>query len=54
MDPILEGTIWIVGAGLVGVYSERKGNGFARGFLLSILFSLMVGFLITGFIKGKR
>ena len=46
--------VWTVAAALVGIYSEKKGFGFPRGFFLSILLSPVGGLLIVGFMKGKR
>jgi hypothetical protein len=44
----------LVLCGLVGMYAERKGYRFSRGFFFSLLLSPLIGFLIMGFSTKKN
>ena len=48
------GIIWLILAILVGVYASRKGSSGFGYFILSIILSPLIGFLIALLIKEKK
>lgn len=45
-------TLWVVFAGLVGAFWQSKGRGFGGGFVVSLLLSPLVGFIIGLVLKS--
>ena len=45
---------WIVLAALVALWNVSRGNSFAVGFLLSLLLSPVIGFIIVAVTKANK
>ncbi len=46
--------VWFVLSVAIGLWNQKRGNGFLTGFLISLLLSPVIGFLIAVFSKPKR
>ena len=46
--------LWLVLAGLVGGWGQRKGHSFWIGFLVSLIFSLIIGVVVVILLKDKN
>jgi hypothetical protein len=45
---------WLILAGLVGAWGKRKGHSFWLGFLVSLIFSVIIGAILVLVLKDKR
>jgi hypothetical protein len=45
---------WLILAWLVGMWGKRKGHSFWLGFLVSLIFSVIIGAILVLVLKDKR
>lgn len=50
---IIGSVLWVIGSVLVGLWGQRKGTSFWKGFLISILLSVLVGAIVVALEKDK-
>lgn len=45
---------WLILSALLGLWNQKRGNGFLTGFLISLLLSPLIGLLMVIITKPKK